>query len=140
MMKLYRLEELTPQQILNRDLQAEPGVEEAVDAIIAEVRARGDAALRDYALKFDGAAPEQLEVTAEEMDAALAAVDPALIETMRQAAANIEAFHRRRTGRGGAGAAVDPRPAGGRLCAGGHRRLPLHRPDGRHPGQGGRRA
>ena len=95
MMKLYRLEELTPQQILNRDLQAEPGVEEAVDAIIAEVRARGDAALRDYALKFDGAAPEQLEVTAEEMDAALAAVDPALIETMRQAAANIEAFHRR---------------------------------------------
>ena len=69
MMKLYRLEELTPQQILNRDLQAEPGVEEAVDAIIAEVRARGDAALRDYALKFDGAAPEQLEVTAEEMNA-----------------------------------------------------------------------
>ena len=95
MMKLYRLEELTPQQILNRDLQAEPGVEEAVDAIIAEVRARGDAALRDYALKFDGAAPDRLEVTAEEMDAALAAVDPALIETMRQAAANIEAFHRR---------------------------------------------
>ena len=95
MMKLYRLEELTPQQILNRDLQAEPGVEEAVDAIIAEVRARGDAALRDYALKFDGAAPDRLEVTAGEMDAALAAVDPALIETMRQAAANIEAFHRR---------------------------------------------
>ena len=41
MMKLYRLEDLTPDQILNRDLRAEQDVEEVVDAIIADVRARG---------------------------------------------------------------------------------------------------
>ena len=95
MMKLYRLEDLTPDQILNRDLRAEQDVEEVVDAIIADVRARGDAALRDYALRFDGARLEELEVSAQEMDQALADADPHFLDTLRMAAANIEAFHRR---------------------------------------------
>ena len=95
MMKLYRLEDLTPDQILNRDLRAEQDVEEVVDAIIADVRARGDAALRDYALRFDGARLEELEVSAQEMDQALAGADPYFLDTLRMAAANIEAFHRR---------------------------------------------
>ena len=47
MIQLYRLEDLTPDQVLNRDLRAEKDVEAVVDAIIADVRARGDAALRD---------------------------------------------------------------------------------------------
>ena len=94
MMKLYRLEDLTPDQILNRDLRAEQDVEEVVDAIIADVRARGDAALRDYALRFDGARLEELEVSAQEMDQALADADPYFLDTLRMAAANIEAFHR----------------------------------------------
>ena len=95
MMKLYRLEDLTPDQILNRDLRAEQDVEEVVDAIIADVRARGDAALRDYALRFDGARLEELEVSAQEMDQALADADPYFLDTLRMAAAHIEAFHRR---------------------------------------------
>ena len=95
MMKLYRLEDLTPDQILNRDLRAEQDVEEVVDAIITDVRARGDAALRDYALRFDGARLEELEVSAQEMDQALADADPYFLDTLRMAAANIEAFHRR---------------------------------------------
>ena len=95
MMKLYRLEDLTPDQILNRDLRAEQDVEEVVDAIIADVRARGDAALRDYALRFDGARLEELEVSAQEMNQALADADPYFLDTLRMAAANIEAFHRR---------------------------------------------
>ena len=95
MMKLYRLEDLTPDQILNRDLRAEQDVEEVVDAIIADVRVRGDAALRDYALRFDGARLEELEVSAQEMDQALADADPYFLDTLRMAAANIEAFHRR---------------------------------------------
>ena len=95
MMKLYRLEDLTPDQILNRDRRAEQDVEEVVDAIIADVRARGDAALRDYARRFDGARLEELEVSAQEMDQALADADPYFLDTLRMAAANIEAFHRR---------------------------------------------
>ena len=56
MIRLYNFDELKPEEILNRDIRAEKNVEDVVDAIIADVRARGDDALKDYALKFDGAA------------------------------------------------------------------------------------
>ena len=95
MIQLYRLEDLTPDQVLNRDLRAEKDVEAMVDAIIADVRARGDAALRDYAKQFDGADLDALEVTPAEMEEALAGTDPDFLETLRMATANIEAFHRR---------------------------------------------
>ena len=63
MIKLYNFDELKPEEILNRDIRAEKNVEDVVDAIIADVRARGDDALKDYALKFDGATLENLQVT-----------------------------------------------------------------------------
>ena len=96
MIRCYDFETITPEQILNRDLRAEQSVEAVVDAIIADVRARGDAALVDYAAKFDGAAltEETLQVTQAEIDEAFAATDPYFVETLRQAARNIEAFHR----------------------------------------------
>ena len=53
MIKLYNFDELKPEEILNRDLRAEKNVEDVVDAIIADVRTRGDEALKEYALKFD---------------------------------------------------------------------------------------
>ena len=55
MIKLYHFDELKPEEILNRDIRAEKNVEDVVDGIIADVRARGDEALKEYALKFDGA-------------------------------------------------------------------------------------
>ena len=71
MIKLYNFDELKPKEILNRDIRAEKNVEDVVDAIIADVRARGDDALKDYALKFDGAEIENLQVTQAEIDAKL---------------------------------------------------------------------
>ena len=94
MIKLYNFDELRPEEILNRDIRAEKNVEDVVDGIIADVRARGDEALKDYALKFDGAVIENLQVTQEEIDEAFAGMDPYFLETLRQAAANIENFHR----------------------------------------------
>ena len=94
MIRIYDFDSLSPEQILNRDLRAEKNVEDVVDAIIADVRARGDAALKEYALKFDGAEIDNLQITQEEIDAAFAATDPDFLETLRMAAANIEAFHR----------------------------------------------
>ena len=76
MIKLYNFDELKPEEILNRDIRAEKNVEDVVDAIIADVRARGDEALKEYALKFDGAQLEDLQVTRQEMDDALASMDP----------------------------------------------------------------
>ena len=94
MIKLYNFDELKPEEILNRDIRAEKNVEDVVDAIIADVRARGDDALKDYALKFDGATIENLQVTQAEIDEAFAGMDPYFLETLRQAAENIEQFHR----------------------------------------------
>ena len=94
MIKLYHFDELKPEEILNRDIRAEKNVEDVVDGIIADVRARGDEALKDYALKFDGAKIDALQVTQEEIDEAFAGMDPYFLETLREAAANIESFHR----------------------------------------------
>ena len=76
MIKLYNFDELRPEEILNRDIRAEKNVEDVVDGIIADVRARGDDALKDYALKFDGAKIDALQVTQEEIDEAFAGMDP----------------------------------------------------------------
>ena len=95
MIKLYRWEELTPDQILNRDIQARQDVEQVADEIIAQVRARGDAALLDYTRQLDGAELTSLQVTPQEMEEALAETDPYFLETLRQAAENIRAFHSR---------------------------------------------
>ncbi len=54
MIKLYNFDELKPEEILNRDIRAEKNVEDVVDGIIADVRARGDEALKDYALNLTG--------------------------------------------------------------------------------------
>ena len=78
MIPIYTLETLTPEQILTRKIQAEENVSAAVDAVLAEVRAKGDAALLAYTEAFDGVALTQLQVTPEEMEAAWASLEPDL--------------------------------------------------------------
>jgi histidinol dehydrogenase len=66
----------------------------AVRAIIDEVRAGGDAALRACTERFDGIALDDLRVPAGELDAALAAVPPDLRAALEAAAERIAAYHR----------------------------------------------
>ena len=93
MMRIYDLDQLTPEQILNRDIQAEEDVSAAVDAILAEVRRRGDDALRDYTRQFNGADLTDLAVSPEEVEAAWSSLDEDFQETLRLAAENIRRFH-----------------------------------------------
>ena len=93
MIRILSFDAVRPEEILNRDIRAEADVEAVVDGIIADVRARGDQALRDYARKFDGADLDSLLVTKEEIDEAFAAVGEDFLTTLRMAAANIRAFH-----------------------------------------------
>jgi histidinol dehydrogenase len=65
-----------------------------VEAIVAKVRAEGDAALRELSAKYDRCAIEAIEVTAEEFAAAEAALAPELKAAIEEAAARIAAFHR----------------------------------------------
>ena len=73
-----------------RDLSAE----EAVRAILHDIRHEGDAAVRRYTHAFDGVMLDTLEVPPAEMQAALAALDPDELAAWRLAVAQVEAFHR----------------------------------------------
>ncbi|RIK45412.1 MAG: histidinol dehydrogenase [Chloroflexi bacterium] len=79
------------QRVFGADLTAD----EVVRRILADVRQQGDAALRHYTLAIDGVALERLEVTAEELDAAFAAVPTATVEALRYSAERIRRFHER---------------------------------------------
>ena len=68
-------------------------VEGVVADIIANVIKNGDSALYGYALKFDGAELDSLEVTPAEIDEAISAVEPEFIGILEEAAENIRSFH-----------------------------------------------
>jgi histidinol dehydrogenase len=71
----------------------EPPVAE-VKALLAEVKSRGDEALRDLTERFDGVRPETLRVPQAEMESALAELPPLLREALEAARANVLAYHR----------------------------------------------
>jgi histidinol dehydrogenase len=82
--------------LLGQARETAESVDAAVAAIIADVRARGDAALLDYTARFDRLAltADRLGVSAAEIDAAVASVPADLLAALDLAAARIEAFHR----------------------------------------------
>ena len=67
-------------------------VEAVVQEVIAQVRSRGDTAVREYALRFDRYSGETLEVSQAERLAALAALDPQTRADTEFAIANVKAF------------------------------------------------
>ena len=94
MIKIYKRNEITTEQILERSEQT-IDVEGIVSDIIKNVRANGDKALVEYSKKFDGAVDDVLEVTQAEIDEAFAQVDEELISILKEAKGNITAFHSR---------------------------------------------
>ena len=77
-------------RVFGRDLTAE----EVVRTILADVRRSGDEAARHYTEAIDGARLERLEVPRAEIEAAVAAIDPAELAAWKLAIAQVEAFHR----------------------------------------------
>ena len=63
--------------------------------IMADVRERGDAALREYAARFDGAALDAIRVSADEIAEARRQVAPDFLASLQRARDNLERFHRR---------------------------------------------
>lgn len=82
---------------LDTKREASADVEQAVRAIIADVAARGDAALIELTRRFDrvdlGAIG--LRVKPAELDAATAACDPTALDALKLARDRIETYHRR---------------------------------------------
>jgi len=78
-----------------RETQQE--VDQAVAAILAEVRRRGDAAVLDYTRRFDrlDLTPRELRITAEEIATARAACGEKELAALAEAAERITDYHRR---------------------------------------------
>lgn len=92
MIRIYRYGEIPNSELFARkDIVAD--VAEPVRAIVQDVAQNGDAALRTYEKKFDRADLANLEVSPEEWDAAMAAVQPEFLQILQEAAANIRRYH-----------------------------------------------
>ena len=82
--------------LLNEARETAESVDQAVGAIIADVRARGDAAVLDYTKRFDRLelTAQTLRVSTAEIDAAVAEIPADLMAALDLAAERIEVFHR----------------------------------------------
>lgn len=80
-------------KLLERPSQDAREKEEAVRAIIEDVRVHGDSALLSYAERFDGCAPSSLYATDEEFDEAERLVPAELKTAINRAMKNIRTFH-----------------------------------------------
>ena len=66
-----------------------------VKDILDNVKINGDKAVYDYTVRFDGKAPDKVEISKEEIDKIISSCDKDYINTLKKAAANIEDFHKR---------------------------------------------
>jgi len=93
-MKIYK----NPKREVWTEITSRPRLDltqlnETVAAVLADVRQRGDAAVRDYELKFDKAQLHGLAVTEQEMDEAEQLVTNELRDAIILAHHNIKVFH-----------------------------------------------
>jgi histidinol dehydrogenase len=85
--KLARIRERSV--VLDADLMSQ------VESIIDEVRRRGDAALIDYAARFDGCVMQasELRIGADELGRIAANADASVVKSLREAIDNVRRFH-----------------------------------------------
>ena len=83
-------------------------VESTVQAIIEDVKKRGDEALRDYSAKFDKVDLTDFEVGQDLIDQAFEEIDPEVYQALVNAKENIESYHRHQLETG-----FEDQPSGG---------------------------
>ncbi len=92
MIRILRTGEYETKDILTRGIE-QADVSKTVKSIIDEVRQDGDKALFAFTERFDGARLCALEVSAQEMDEAVAACGEELLCVIKEAAGNIRQYH-----------------------------------------------
>ena len=85
----------TLERIRGRNVSFDGQLNSEVAAIIDEVRTRGDAALIDYAARFDGCVlqPADLRVNEEDLLRTASRVDAGVLQAIREAISRVRAFH-----------------------------------------------
>ena len=85
-------------RVLHVSAEADQAVEDAVAAILDDVRSRGDAAVLEYTRRFDGlhaASVADLEIPTADLQAALRAIPAAQRDALEAAARRVRDFHER---------------------------------------------
>ncbi|MDA0304996.1 MAG: histidinol dehydrogenase [Proteobacteria bacterium] len=84
-------------RLLSAKRETGSDVDDVVHGILADVRARGDAAVLAYTREFDGfdLTPAAMRVTADEIAVALEACDKGVLNALQLAADRINDFHQR---------------------------------------------
>jgi len=92
MIKILKYGEVSNREIFARTIPQDT-VADQVTAIIDAVRKDGDKALFDFCQRFDHVELSALQVSAEELAAAMDSVEPEFLAVLKKAADNIRAFH-----------------------------------------------
>ena len=92
MIRILKEAEVSRDAIFAREDPVE-SVEAPVRAIIEDVKANGDAALKKYTKEFDGADITSVEVGAGSIDDGFRNADPFLVDILYRAAERVAAFH-----------------------------------------------
>ena len=91
-----RGQNLSTRQLLEVVPRAEIDIDAALETvrpILADVRARGEAALREYGDRFDSGSPATLRIAQADIESALATLDPAVRESLEEAIRRVRLFH-----------------------------------------------
>ncbi len=94
MIKILEFDKIDKNAVFSRVTPAFD-VENIVSDIIKNVKENGDAAIFRYCEEFDKVKLSSFEVTDAEFDEAFAATEPEFIEILKNAAYNIEKFHKK---------------------------------------------
>ncbi|MGQ9560130.1 MAG: histidinol dehydrogenase [Candidatus Oleimicrobiaceae bacterium] len=86
---------VTPEELVGRTRPAGTAAEEEVWAIIKEVRQRGDEAVREFTLRFDGVRLDKLQVDKEEIRDAFRLVPDELVATIQRCVQRLRLFCQR---------------------------------------------
>jgi histidinol dehydrogenase len=81
------------ENLKKRSGEVDKKITDTVSEIIAAVKNNGDEAVKEYTTKFDKTAPENFEVSQEEINDALTNADEDFINAMLNAIENISGFH-----------------------------------------------
>jgi histidinol dehydrogenase len=75
--------------------KTDKNIEKNVSEILENVKNNGDRAIHDYSVKFDGWAPDRIELSHDEMEEIASECDENFSEALKRASVNIEKFHKR---------------------------------------------
>ena len=94
-MKILKYSEIDLVETIKRSEQDVNNVLDTVSEILNNVKNNGDEALKSYTEKFDGVLIDDLKVNNAEIKEAYDNLDDRLLIALKQAAANIEKFHKK---------------------------------------------